>query len=440
MMSINKILIVDDEFLIRQFLKDTLEKKFDITLAENGSEAIELLKKESFDLVITDYKMPIKTGLDVLKFIKEKDPSTVVIMMSAFGSIENAVQAIKLGAFNYLIKPFSPESIETMIEKIIKNQKIIKENQYLREATSPFPNIIASSKEMKDLLKNIEKIAKSDASIFISGESGTGKEVIAHLVHYLSKRAKRPFIKVNCAAISSNLIESEFFGHNKGSFTGADQTRVGRFELADGGTLLLDEVTEIPNTLQPKLLRALQEREFERVGGTRPIKVDVRFISTSNRDMKEAISSGIFREDLFFRLNVLPINIPPLRERRDDIIPLANHFLKYFSKKNLKNIKTLSKEAEEKLFSYSWPGNVRELANIIERVVVLDLGEEIKDNNLHLENLKDIPEDGLSLYEVEKKYILKMLKKNNSNKTKTAKILKISIKTLRNKLRDYKIG
>lgn len=438
-MAINKILIADDEKLIRQFIKDTLTRKnFEVHIAENGHIAIDLMKEKHFDLIITDMKMPIKTGFDVLKFAKKQDPNTIVIMMSAFGSIEHAVEAMKLGAFNYMIKPFTCESIETMVDKATSHIRLLKENQYHRLENSKFSKIVTNSPKMEKLLGEAEKIAKSEASVFISGESGTGKEVMAHFIHYMSKRSESPFIKVNCAAISDSLIESEFFGHERGSFTGAEQKRIGRLEIADMGTLLLDEITEIPVTLQPKLLRALQEKEFERVGSTKPIKVDVRFISTSNRDMKKAISSNLFREDLFFRLNVIPIELPPLRERKEDIVLLANYFLDIFCKKNYKTKKTISKEAEKKLLSYHWPGNIRELSNIMERVVVLDLGDVLKEEHLHLETVcKD--DYSLSLREVEKRHILKILKTQGQNRSKAADLLKISVKTLRNKLKSYNL-
>lgn len=444
-MSINKILIADDEPTMRGFLKTTLLRNgFEVEVAENGLVAIELLRKNHFDLVITDMKMPYKTGSDVLKFAKELDPNIVVIIMTAYGSIESAVDTIKQGAFNYIIKPFPPEVIETLIIKAKEQQKLIKENEYLREQSiSKFP-LVAESPAMKKILNDVEKIALCDASIFITGESGTGKEVLSHTIHYLSNRAKNSFIKVNCAAIPEALIESEFFGHEKGSFTGADLKKMGRFELADKGTLLLDEVTEIPIALQPKLLRAVQELEFERVGGIKPIKVNIRFISTSNRNMKEAIKSSIFREDLFFRLNVIPIHIPPLRERKEDIIFLANSFLKHFCQKNRKIQKNFAPSAIEKLLNYSWPGNVRELANIIERTVVLDVDSNIESSHLNIDCMEKckIEEPNFefsTLSAMEKLLILKTLKAQNNNKNKTAEVLGISIRTLRNKLKEYEL-
>lgn len=388
-MRIEKILIVDDEELICQFLAETLRrKKYEVTIARSGKEALHSLKKEPFDLVITDMKMGDFTGLEVLQKAKEICASIQVIVMTAYGTIENAVEAMKLGAFNYLLKPFTPDTIETMIERASERFCLIQENIFLREEISSkqIPSrVIAESVIMKKILAEAIQIAKSHASVLIHGESGTGKEVIAAAIHSHSLRAKNSYVRVNCAAIPDTLIESEFFGHEKGAFTGANQKRAGRFELADKGTLLLDEVTEIPIGLQPKLLRVIQEQEFERVGGGKPLAVDVRIISTSNRNLKEAIAEKILREDLYYRLNVVPIHLPPLRERGADIIPLTNYFLQKFCTENRKPLKTLTKCAEKKLLSYSWPGNIRELANAIERVVVLDFSEKVEAEHLIVE-------------------------------------------------------
>jgi len=443
-MAIHKILIVDDEVLIRGFLTETLKRKnYEIKSAENGKKAIEILEKENFDLIITDMKMPIKNGFDVLNFVKANQPQALVIIMTAFGSIDNAVDAMKQGAFHYLIKPFSPENIETIIDKANEHKMLIKENDLLRSEIYG-KKIIAHSPSMKKILMQLPKIAESSASVFICGESGTGKEIIAQFIHSLSSRCKRPFIRVNCAAIAESLIESEFFGYEKGAFTGANARKEGRFEVANGGTLLLDEITEIPLSLQPKLLRAIQELEFERVGSTSPIKVNIRFISTSNRNITEAITKNIFREDLFYRLNVMPIFLPPLRERKEDILPLAQHFLEKFCKENHKPIKKLSDAAEDRLLYYPWPGNVRELANIIERTVVLDIAQVIEPDHIYLDSSFNAKgkEDfssliGLSLEEVEKKLILSTLKKEKNNRKKASESLGITMRTLRNKLKIY---
>ncbi len=300
--------------------------------------------------------------------------------------------------------------------------------------------LIAESPAMKRILRDLEKIAQSNASVFISGESGTGKEVIAAAIHHLSQRASAPFVKVNCAAIPESLVEAEFFGHEKGSFTGAMTRKPGRFELADGGTLLLDEVTELPILLQPKLLRAIQEQEFERIGGTRSLKVNLRFLATSNRNVQEAIESKIFREDLYYRLNVFSILLPPLRERKEDVLPLAQFFLKKMCEYNRKPLKTLSERATQKLLKYSWPGNVRELANLIERTVVLDFDPLIDAEHLYLDEERKIAPSahiGMTLHELEKQWILDTLDAYHQNRTKTAEILGISVRTLRNKLHEY---
>lgn len=388
-MGIEKILVVDDEPLVRRFLKEALVRKnYQVDDAENAKKGYGLIKEKKYDLVISDLKMPDMTGIELLKKIKEETPSTLVIIMTAFGTIENAVEAMKLGAFNYLIKPFSPDAIEALIDKAEEHLVLIRENVYLREelTTANQPNkIIAESPLMKKIIQQLTKVAKSHANVFIHGESGTGKEVIAQAIHMHSPRAPKPYIRVNCAAIPETLLESEFFGHEKGSFTGASNKRMGRFELAHGGTLLLDEVTEIPLMLQPKLLRAVQEQEFERVGGMKSIRVNVRLLATSNRNLKEAISQKIFREDLYYRLNVIPIYLPPLRERKEDILPLADYFLEKFCSEYGKNKKNLSPSAQTKLIEYPWPGNIRQLTNVIERTIVMDDSSTVEDIALLLD-------------------------------------------------------
>lgn len=457
-MAIEKILIVDDEMLIRNFLAEVLKRKrYEVTTAENGKTAMAMLKDNSYDMVITDMKMPDITGIEVLRKVKEQNPSTIVIIITAYGSIENAVEAMKLGAFNYLIKPFSPDSIEAVIHKAQEHLSLVEENQYLRQQVntggggSPH-RVIGESAVMKKILSDVKRIAQSNASVFISGESGTGKEVISAAIHHSSPRAHAPFIRVNCAAVPDTLVESEFFGHEKGAFTGANLKRKGRFELADGGSLLLDEITEIPIGLQAKLLRVIQEREFERVGGAKVIRVDTRLISTSNRDMKEAIDQKVFREDLYYRLNVVPICLPPLRDRRDDVILLAEYFLERMCLENHQPVKQLNAVAKKKLLAYHWPGNIRELANIIERAVVLDLGRTIDAEHLYIEPSEKLDLEseaepslrkrlfpsGLTLREVEKRLILETLETQSNNRTRTAEILGISIRTLRNKLHEYR--
>ncbi len=443
---IDKILIADDEPLMLRFMAETLRRLGkEVTLAADGAEAIRLLQQEAFDLIVTDMMMPHKTGLDVLK--AAKGSSSLVILATAHGTIESAVEAMKLGAFHYLIKPFSPDALESVLKKAEEHSRCLLENQfYCEERSDKKAQLIAKSPSMQKVLQDLEKVAKSQASIFITGESGTGKEVIAGAIHQLSSRLRSPFIKVNCAAIPETLLESEFFGHERGSFTGAHLRKIGRFELADQGTLLLDEVTEIPLSLQPKLLRAIQEQEFERVGGVRPIKVNCRFLATSNRNMREAIDLKVFREDLFYRLNVVPIHLPPLRERREDIGTLAEFFLERFCRENHKPPKKFTERAVKKLLDYHWPGNVRELENIIERTVVLDFDPVIDSEHLYLDSPPPPKTEKevsmpiwMSLHELEKQLILQTLDAEHQNRTRTAAILGISVRTLRNKLHEYEI-
>jgi two-component system response regulator AtoC len=438
---IEKVLIADDESLMLRFVKTTLERLGKaVTTCSDGKEAIARLEQEHFDLIISDIQMPEKTGLDVLEAAKRLAPSCPVILATAYGTIETAVEAMKKGAFHYLIKPFSAEALESVVQKADEHVRLLKENLFLREENAKlhYPHLIAESESMKKLLIDIEKIAKSHASVFITGESGTGKEVISSIIHQLSPRAKAPFVKVNCAAVPETLVESEFFGHEKGAFTGALQRKIGRFELADQGTLLLDEVTEIPIALQPKLLRAIQEQEFERIGSPRSLKVNIRFLATSNRNLQEAIEGKIFREDLFYRLNVIPLHIPPLRDRPEDIIPLARSFLRKFAIENHQPLKALTSSASAKLTAYPWPGNVRELANVMERTAVLSNAEMITAEHLDILTTETKRSFSLrSLHEMEKEWILETLEKFHKNRTQTANSLGISVRTLRNKLHEY---
>jgi len=442
-MGIEKILIVDDEILMRNFLIEALKRKgFEALGAENGEKALQLMQELSFDMVITDMKMPGMTGMHVLKKIKEISPQTLVIVVTAFGTIENAVEAMKAGALHYLIKPFSLESLMANIEKANQHIVLVEENHYLRQQIYTYPaerQLIAESPAMKQVLKDVEQIAKSQANVFINGETGTGKEVIAHLIHYHSSRASKPFIKVNCAAVPETLVESEFFGHEKGAFTGAANKRLGRFELADGGSLLLDEITEIPLGLQAKLLRITQEQEFERVGGNKSIQVDVRLISTSNREIKEAIANKVLREDLYYRLNVIPIYLPPLRERLEDIIPLAHYFIDLACRHNHLGKKKLSLEAQQKLLHYRWPGNVRELASVMERAIVMDPEKVIHSSSLYLDGPTHHSIVGKTLPELEKQLIMETLQMHE-DRTEAAKTLGINLKTLRSKLQEHNLA
>jgi two-component system, NtrC family, response regulator AtoC len=449
-MTIEKVLIVDPEPSHRALLQTLLQKKTrEVFLTSSSSEAIDQLKTQVFDLVICDLKVPTLGGLEVLKSVKALHPHALFILITSVAQGEDLAHAMRLGAFNYLLKPLSASTIEPMLDRVQEHMDLLEENHYLREEISTQQGhkkclLIAESQPMKNILSDVGKIAKSSASVFISGESGTGKEVIAHAIHALSHRANQPFIKVNCAAIAPTLLESEFFGHEKGAFTGAIHKKLGRFELADRGTLLLDEVSEIPLELQSKLLRAVQEMEFERVGGMRPLCVDTRLISTSNRSMKEAVEQKLFREDLYYRLNVVPVHLPPLRERREDILPLAEFFLKRLCEENQKPIKRLCASAQEKLTHYHWPGNIRELANVIERTVVMNATDIIEAHHVYIDlscPIKEAPSSpfacGMTLAQMEKKLILETLTKEKNNRTKTAQVLGISIRTLRNKLHAY---
>jgi two-component system response regulator AtoC len=370
-------------------------------------------------------------------------------MMTAYATVESAVEAMKIGAFDYIIKPFSPDQIEMVTRKATERQSLIEENQYLRSEILKeygFGEIVGDTPIMHAIFEVIKKVANSRATVLVQGESGTGKELVARAIHFNSTRANAPFIKVNCAALPENLLESELFGHEKGAFTGAVTRRSGRFELAHRGTLLLDEVSEIPLGLQAKLLRVLQEREFERVGGARPIKVDVRIVATTNRNLDEEIEAKRFREDLFFRLNVIPITLPPLRDRDGDVPLLAQHFVDRYCRENNRAPKQIAGEAMDMMTHYRWPGNVRELQNVIERAVVLDADEAIEPDHLALRapgsdesDLDEIVDAvGNTVAEMERRLILKTLRALDGNRGKTADMLRISVRTLRNKLNQYR--
>ena len=443
------ILIVDDESLFRDYLKEIVTRMgFNGDEAVNGKEAIEKIKGKEYDIIITDIRMPEVTGMDVLKEAKSLQPNAEVLMITAFGTIENAVEAMKIGAFDYITKESSLDHIEIIIKKAIDHYSLKNENRYLRsEITGQygFDQIVGKSAKMQKIFDTLNTVSASDATVFIQGPSGTGKELIARAIHYNSSRRNNPFIKTNCAALPEGLMESELFGHEKGAFTGAIRTRKGRFEAADTGTLLLDEVSEMSSALQAKLLRVLQEKEFERVGNTSSIKINVRIIATTNKEIKEEIKKNNFREDLYYRINVIPIHVPPLRERKKDIPLLVDHFIQKYNKEHNREIEGISKEAESLLMRLDWPGNVRELENRLERAVIISKEPILQVKNFLFEDdgFEQMTEfhsedTQITLRELEKQQILKTLKNNELNRTKTSDILGISVRTLRNKLNEYK--
>jgi two-component system response regulator AtoC len=409
-----KVLIIEKQLTSRERLLELLKgEKLQLFTVEDGVAALELLQKRSFDLILSDLK-----GIKALDRLERRPLSTPLVHLKS--DEDPSLKGVK----HVLKKPLNPQGISKLLLELLKNSDSKK-------------TVIAKSPAMQSILRQIDRIAKSHSNVFICGESGTGKEVIASLIHQKSRRSEHPFIRVNCAALPSTLIESEFFGHEKGAFTGAMQKKEGRFERADKGTLLLDEISEIPAELQAKLLRVVQEQEFERVGGTTPIHVDVRLVSTSNRLMKEAIKNQEFRLDLYYRLNVIPIFLPPLRERQEDILPLARLFIQMVCNKNQIKLKTLSKKAEKKLLAHSWPGNIRELRNCIEHGVVMDYSDVIEEDHLVIEKSKGASPEIISIKDLEKEHILKALSFFGNNRTQAAKALGISVRTLRNKLNSY---
>ena len=443
-----RILVVDDDILMKEFLNETLtRKKYSVDLASSGEEALQMMKGREYDVILSDIRMQQIGGIEVLKSTKSILPDAKVILMTAYATVENAVEAMKLGAFDYIMKPFSADAIELLIERALEHKRLLFENRLLKSQVAGqyrFENIIGKCPQMQKTFEMVDVVANSKATVLITGESGTGKELIAKAIHYNSPRKDNPFIKINCAALPENLVESELFGHEKGAFTGAIRQTRGRFELADGGTLLLDEISEISFGLQAKLLRVLQEREFERVGSGEPIQVDVRIVSTSNQNIPELIKKGKFRGDLFYRLNVIPIHLPPLRERKEDIPLLAEHFLRLYNKENKRSVENISEETHQLFLNYDWPGNVRELENYIERALILAKGKTLtvaefprelvlRETKTHGENI----EVGCSIHEAEKKLILKTLDFQGGNRTKAADVLGISTRTLRNKLQEY---
>ena len=451
-----KILVVDDEKSMREFLEIMLRKEdYKVSLAPNGEEVLRLIERDIFDLVLLDIRMPKMDGIAVLKKIKALSPETVVIMITAYASAETAIKAMKEGAYDYITKPFKIEEIKLIIKNALEKKNLQKENTLLKQVIRDryhFDNIIGQSSKMLALYDLLEKVGPTKTNILVTGESGTGKELAAKAIHYNSPRKDRPFVTLNCGAIPESLIESELFGHMKGAFTDAIATKKGLFEVADEGTLFLDEISELPLLMQVKLLRFLQDREFKRVGGTEDIRVDVRIISATNKDLDEAVREKRFREDLFYRLNVIQIKLPSLRERREDVPLLAMHFLQKFSEELNKNITTISSEALQLLLDYDYPGNVRELQNIIERAVALEVNPELTAQNLrsylddHLQLKKggldlDIPNEGINLEklveEIERTLLLKALNRTHGIKKKAAELLGINFRSMRYRLDKY---
>ncbi|WP_028844927.1 sigma-54-dependent transcriptional regulator [Thermodesulfovibrio thiophilus] len=415
------VLIIDDEPDMRFALKEAMSRfGFNPTTYRDPLEVLSNVNLSNFSLIITDVKMPKMDGLQFLSEIRKKGVFTPVIVITGYGNVEDAVKAMKLGAVDYILKPFSMETLKSLISRLLPSDE----------------NIIAESREMRKILEIAKEIAKTDITVLVTGESGVGKEVIARYIHKYSPRANQPFVAINCAAITETLLEAELFGHEKGAFTGATERKLGKFELANRGTILLDEISEMAYRLQAKLLRVIQEKEVDRVGGTRPIPIDVRIIATTNKDLAEEVKKGNFREDLFYRINVFPLRIPPLRERSDDIVPLAELFLKRLSDKMLKSF-TITEEMKKYLINRSWLGNVRELENFIYRTAVLSHDGELRlSEDATVFQEKSFIKTG-KLKTAEKDLIMDALQKTEGNRTKAAKILGISVRTLRNKIKEY---
>ncbi len=447
-----KILIVEDEKSMREVLNILLEgENYVVTSASDGLEGLSYISKDIFDLVITDMKMPNVDGFELLRKIKEISPDTIVIMITAFGTRETAIEALKLGAYDYINKPFNIDEIRLIVKRAIEKKRLREEIALLKEKVETahsLENIIGQSPKMQEMFKLIPRIAQSNSNVLIIGESGSGKELVAAALHTLSHRKEKNFVTINCAAFPEGLLESELFGHMKGSFTGAIYNKQGLFEIADSGSVFLDEIGEMPINLQVKLLRVIENGTFRRVGGTTDIKVEVRIISATNKDLKEEIASGRFREDLYYRLNVVPINIPSLRERKDDIPLLVDHFLR----KTSNNPKNISSEAMRILIEYPWKGNVRELENVIERVILLTDKEEITPAELPSEitgyrgdvkYISELTENGINIDEIigdiEKRYLLQALEKAGGVKTEAAKLLNLSFRSFRHRLQKYGI-
>jgi len=448
-MAIETIYVIDDDPLVRDFMHETLKRRGHCAVVfSNGREALERVKSEPPDLVFSDLIMPEVDGIELLRRLRMTQPQCLVVIMTAYGTVESAVEAVKAGAHDYLLKPFTPEQVDVALIKAEEQQRLKTENTFLRSELDDRDGravVTGTDRNMRRVYESVSRVARSKATVLIHGETGTGKEVIARMIHQCSPRALRAMVKVNCAALSGNLLESELFGHEKGAFTGATERKLGRFELADGGTLLLDEISEIPVGLQAKLLRVLETEEFERVGGTKTLRVDVRVISTTNRNLHDEIRKGNFRDDLFFRLNVVPVHLPPLRERAGDLPALVEAFLDEFSRE-IGERKRVEAAAMQLLRQRHWPGNVRELRNLVHRLVVMEPSQVITAERVRAEfsmrpALDCVDTDslpvGTSIHDMERGLILKTLEHTAGNKEEAARMLQVSSRTLRNKLARY---
>jgi two-component system response regulator HydG len=448
-----KILVVDDEQSHRTMLKAVLTREgYTVSEADDGTSAIKAVEAEPFDLILMDVRMTDMDGIQALEEIRKISPSVPVIMMTAYASVKTAVEALKAGAHDYLTKPLDIDELKILIRKALEHYHLQTENILLRERLADrfdFSRIIGTSRRMRELFETLSLVAPSDATVLIYGESGTGKELVANAIHQNSPRAQKPFVKVSCAALPETLLESELFGHERGAFTGAFTRRIGRFQVADGGTLLLDEVNTMTLSTQVKLLRVLQEREFEPLGSTRTIRVDIRLIASTNKDLESEVKEGRFREDLFYRLNVVPVLLPPLRERKEDIPLLAEHFFTRLQEKNRRAIKGFLPKTIDMMLRWDWPGNVRELENVVERAVLLCRSDYISPEDLpgsmqglsgpdEAQSLMHVP-SGMTMREVEKQVIIQTLDEVKGSRTQAAKTLGLSRKTLQNKLKEYGI-
>ncbi|MGE4130700.1 MAG: sigma-54-dependent transcriptional regulator [Bdellovibrionales bacterium] len=456
----SRVLVVDDEESIREFLEIMLRKEgYEVTCAEDGQVGLDLIKKKSFDLVISDLQMPNLTGIELLRQVRDQYPDLLFMMITAFGTTETAVEAMKLGAYDYITKPFKIDEVRINIANALRSKNLEVENRVLKKELNreySFQNLVGNSEAMHRIYEMIRRVSQTPTNVLITGESGTGKEMVAKAIHFNGPLKDRPFVTVNCGAIPESLMESEMFGHKKGSFTGAIADKAGLFEVADGGTLFLDEVGELPLTIQVKLLRAIQERVIRRVGGTEDAKVDVRIIAATNRDLEEMVKTGTFRQDLFYRLNVINIRTPSLRERPDDIPALANHFLKKYNDRLGKSVGGISADAMEMLKKYDYPGNVRELENIVERTVALEGGATILPESLppfvntpsgrKMASTHEIQvtDEGLDLDkimgQIEKELLIKAIHAAGGVKKKAAKLLNITFRSMRYRVEKYGLG